>query len=38
MSMEMKYIDWEKKYYDIIAEYNVEREQTDDLKARLSDK
>ena len=29
MSMEMKYI---------IAEYNVEREQTDDLKNRLSDK
>jgi len=26
MSLEMKYIDWEKKYYDIIAEYNVERE------------
>ena len=38
MSLEMKYIDWEKKYYDIIVEYNVEREQTDDLKNRLSDK
>lgn len=36
--MEMKYIDWEKKYYDLISEYNIEREQTDDLKKRLSDK
>ncbi len=36
--MEMKYIDWEKKYYDLISEYNIEREQTDDLKNRLSDK
>jgi len=24
--MEMKYIDWEKKYYDLISEYNIERE------------
>ncbi len=36
--MEMKYIDWEKKYYDLISEYNIEREQTDDLKNRLTDK
>lgn len=36
--MEMKYIDWEKKYYDLISEYNIEREQTNDLKNRLSDK
>ena len=38
MSLEMKYYDWEKKYFDIIGDYNVEREQTDDLKNRLTDK
>lgn len=38
MSLEMKYIDWERKYYELIQEYNIEREQTDEYKNRLADK
>ena len=38
MSLEMKYIYWERKYYELIQEYNIEREQTDEYKNRLADK